>query len=158
MDDRIWNPASDALIARTYRRETLRDKAENKLHLQTAMGLEVDASKPLFAVVSRLTSQKGLDLLLAALPTLLAGGAQLALLGAGDNQLQEAFLAAAAEHPGQVGVQIGYHEAFSHRIMAGADVIVCRAASNPAASPNCTASNTVRYRWSVTPGTGRYGQ
>ncbi|ACR70805.1 glycogen synthase [Edwardsiella ictaluri] len=124
VDDTIWNPASDALIARTYRRETLRDKAENKLHLQTAMGLEVNADKPLFAVVSRLTDQKGLDLLLAALPTLLEGGAQLALLGAGDAQLQEAFLAVAAEHPGQVGVQIGYHEAFSHRIMAGADVIV----------------------------------
>ena len=52
------------------------------------------------------------------------GGLALALLGAGDPVLQEGFLAAAAEHPGQVGVQIGYHEAFSHRIMGGADVIL----------------------------------
>ena len=51
-------------------------------------------------------------------------GGQLALLGAGDPVLQEGFLAAAAEHPGKVGVQIGYHEAFSHRIMGGADVIL----------------------------------
>ncbi|EEK4043877.1 glycogen synthase [Salmonella enterica] len=64
------------------------------------------------------------DLLLEALPGLLEQGGQLALLGAGDPVLQEGFLAAAAEHPGQVGVQIGYHEAFSHRIMGGADVIL----------------------------------
>ncbi len=88
------------------------------------MGLKVDDKVPLFAVVSRLTSQKGLDLVLEALPGLLEQGGQLALLGAGDPVLQEGFLAAAAEYPGQVGVQIGYHEAFSHRIMGGADVIL----------------------------------
>ncbi|MCS5950953.1 glycosyltransferase [Klebsiella pneumoniae subsp. pneumoniae] len=88
------------------------------------MGLKVDDKAPLFAVVSRLTSQKGLDLVLEALPGLLEQGGQLALLGAGDPVLQEGFLAAAAEHPGKVGAQIGYHEAFSHRIMGGADVIL----------------------------------
>ncbi|VEB90531.1 glycogen synthase [Citrobacter koseri] len=102
----------------------LEEKAENKRQLQIAMGLKVDDKAPLFAVVSRLTSQKGLDLVLEALPGLLEQGGQLALLGAGDPVLQEGFLAAAAEHPGQVGVQIGYHEAFSHRIMGGADVIL----------------------------------
>ena len=78
----------------------------------------------MFAVVSRLTSQKGLDLVLQALPELLAQGGQLALLGAGDAVLQQAFLAAAADYPEQVGVQIGYHESFSHRIIGGADVIL----------------------------------
>ncbi|VTO14629.1 glycogen synthase [Klebsiella variicola] len=67
------------------------------------MGLKVDDKAPLFAVVSRLTSQKGLDLVLEALPGLLEQGGQLALLGAGDPVLQEGFLAAAAEHPGQSG-------------------------------------------------------
>ncbi len=95
-----------------------------QISLQIAMGLKVDDKVPLFAVVSRLTSQKGLDLVLEALPGLLEQGGQLALLGAGDPVLQEGFLAAAAEYPGQVGVQIGYHEAFSHRIMGGADVIL----------------------------------
>lgn len=70
-----------------------------------------------------MTVQKGLDLVLEALPELLALG-QLVVLGSGDATLQEAFLAAAAEHSGQVGVQIGYHEAFSHRIIAGSDVIL----------------------------------
>lgn len=88
------------------------------------MGLKVNDKVPLFAVVSRLTNQKGLDLVLEALPGLLEQGGQLALLGAGDPVLQEGFLAAAAEHLWQVGVQIGYHEAFSHRIMGGADVIL----------------------------------
>ncbi len=59
-------------------------------------------------MVSRLTSQKGLDLVLEALPGLLEQGGQLALLGAGDPVLQEGFLAAAAEHPGKVGCRIGY--------------------------------------------------
>ena len=81
------------------------------------MGLDVDDSRLVFAVVSRLTSQKGLDLVLEALPDLLERGGQLALLGAGDAVLQQAFLAAAADNPGQVGVQLGYHEAFSHRII-----------------------------------------
>ncbi|MCZ2943468.1 hypothetical protein NYY89_21115, partial [Acinetobacter baumannii] len=85
------------------------------------MGLDVDDSRLVFAVVSRLTSQKGLDLVLEALPDLLERGGQLALLGAGDAVLQQAFLAAAADNPGQVGVQLGYHEAFSHRIIGGAD-------------------------------------
>ena len=124
VDDAIWNPQSDLLLAARYDRDSLEEKAENKRQLQIAMGLKVDDKAPLFAVVSRLTSQKGLDLVLEALPGLLEQGGQLALLGAGDPVLQEGFLAAAAEHPGQVGVQIGYHEAFSHRIMGGADVIL----------------------------------
>jgi starch synthase len=67
------------------------DKAENKRQLQIAMGLKVNDKVPLFAVVSRLTSQKGLDLVLEALPGLLEQGGQLALLGAGDPVLQEGF-------------------------------------------------------------------
>ncbi len=124
VDEQIWNPETDLLLAARYGRDSVEDKAENKRQLQIAMGLKVNDKVPLFAVVSRLTSQKGLDLVLEALPGLLEQGGQLALLGAGDPVLQEGFLAAAAEHPGQVGVQIGYHEAFSHRIMGGADVIL----------------------------------
>lgn len=124
VDGNIWDPQSDLLLNARYDRDSLNEKAENKRQLQIAMGLKVNDKAPLFAVVSRLTSQKGLDLVLQALPGLLEQGGQLALLGAGDPVLQEGFLAAAAEHPGQVGVQIGYHEAFSHRIMGGADVIM----------------------------------
>nr|AIA89254.1 CAZy families GT5 protein [uncultured Klebsiella sp.] len=92
VDDQIWNPQSDLLLAARYDRDRLEEKAENKRQLQIAMGLQVDDKAPLFAVVSRLTSQKGLDLVLEALPGLLEQGGQLALLGAGDPVLQEGFL------------------------------------------------------------------
>ncbi|WP_299998658.1 glycogen synthase GlgA [uncultured Cedecea sp.] len=124
VDDKIWNPASDELLPAIYEREKLTGKAENKRQLQISMGLTINPKALLFTVVSRLTPQKGLDLLLEALPEILAKGGQLALLGAGDAVLQEGFLAAAAQYPQQVGVQIGYHEAFSHRLIAGADVIL----------------------------------
>jgi len=124
VDDAIWQPRDDVLLSARYDAEDLRSKAINKAYLQRAMGLDVDDSRLVFAVVSRLTSQKGLDLVLEALPDLLERGGQLALLGAGDAVLQQAFLAAAADNPGQVGVQLGYHEAFSHRIIGGADVIM----------------------------------
>lgn len=124
VDDAIWEPKNDSLLSARYSADDLRAKTINKAYLQRAMGLDVDDSRLVFAVVSRLTSQKGLDLVLEALPELLEQGGQLALLGAGDAVLQQAFLAAAADHPGQVGVQLGYHEAFSHRIIGGADVIM----------------------------------
>lgn len=124
VDPAIWDPESDLLLNARYNRDMLDAKWENKRQLQITMGLKVDDKVPVFAVVSRLTRQKGLDLVLEALPGLLEQGGQLVLLGAGDAVLQQGFLAAAAEHPGQVGVQIGYHEAFSHRIIGGADVIL----------------------------------
>ncbi|MCK8585098.1 glycogen synthase GlgA [Yersinia ruckeri] len=124
VDESIWDPATDKLLAECYDSENLSGKAINKAQLQKSMGLEVTDKKPVFAVVSRLTSQKGLDLVLQVLPELLRAGGQLAVLGSGDAVLQDAFLAASADYPDQVGVQIGYHEAFSHRIIAGADVIL----------------------------------
>lgn len=124
VDDAIWNPTHDAMLATRYNRDVLEAKVNNKRHLQTAMGLTVDEKVPLFAVVSRLTSQKGLDLVQEVLPDLLEQGGPLTLLGAGDATLQQGFLAAAAEYPSQVGVQLGYHEAFSHRIIGGSDVLM----------------------------------
>ncbi|MBF3320862.1 starch synthase, partial [Leptospira borgpetersenii serovar Hardjo-bovis] len=76
VDENIWNPAHDLLLASRYTRDTLEEKAENKRQLQIAMGLKVNDKVPLFAVVSRLTSQKGLDLVLEALPGLLEQGGQ----------------------------------------------------------------------------------
>jgi starch synthase len=78
----------------------------------------------LFGVVSRLTSQKGLDLVLAALPSLLAQGAQLAVQGSGDLPLEAAFSAAAAANPGMVAVRLGYDEGFAHQMVAGCDAML----------------------------------
>lgn len=76
--------------------------------------------------MSRLTSQKGLDLLFGALPGIISKGGQLALLGSGDPDLQARFLTAEAQYPGQVSIRIGYDEALSHQMIGGADVIWCQ--------------------------------
>jgi starch synthase len=124
VDDNIWDPATDPFILSCYHPDKLSAKKRNKKQLQIMMGLSVESKALVFAVVSRLTAQKGLDLVLEVLPELLRQGGQLVVLGTGDQALQEKFLAAATEHPAQVGVKIGYQEAFSHQIIAGADVIL----------------------------------
>ncbi len=119
-----WNPASDPDIAVPYDRSQLQGKSKNKAALQRRLGLTADARAPLFCVVSRLTRQKGLDLLLDALPHLLWRGGQLALLGSGDADLEKSFAAAARANPGRVAVSLGYDEPLSHLMQAGADAIL----------------------------------
>lgn len=123
VDTNVWNPATDPLIAANYSADDLSGKAACAAALRAEFGLDPDGG-PLCIVVSRLTRQKGLDLLLAALPALIAGGGQLAVLGTGENDLQDGFLRAAASHSGRVGVRIGYDEALSHRMFAGGDVVL----------------------------------
>src|ERR1700730_3331931 len=124
VDPQIWSPEHDALLPRPYGADNaIAGKAAAKAALQQRFGLDAEPAAPLFGGVARLTPQKGLDLLLAALPGLVASGGRLALLGSGDADLEAGFAAAAAAHPGQVGVVIGYDAALSHLIMAGADIV-----------------------------------
>ena len=88
------------------------------------MGLEVRPDAMVVGVVSRLTEQKGLHLVEAVADELVSMGGQLAVLGAGDGPLEQAFVRAAERHPGQIAVIIGYDESLAHAIMAGADVIL----------------------------------
>lgn len=118
IDTTVWNPATDPEII-PYK--TPRGKARARAALRRECGLP-DANGPLCVVVSRLTGQKGLDLLLDALPTLLDQGGQLALLGSGDPALEAAFRAATSDP--NVSVTIGYDEAFAHRLIAGGDAIL----------------------------------
>ena len=124
IDDNVWDPARDPHLAASYDVERLGAKAINKRALQMRFGLEPRPDQLLFGVVSRLTEQKGLDLLLDALPVLLAGGGQLALIGAGEAALEEGFRVAAQAQPGRVGVFIGYDEPLSHLMQGGADAII----------------------------------
>ncbi len=125
VDPTVWDPQHDSNLPRGY---GLDDAASGKQAarraLQRRLGLDQDQGAPLFGAVSRLTPQKGLDLLLAILPELAAGGGQLALLGSGDPDLERGFADAAQAQQGRVGVELGYDEALSHLIMAGADVLV----------------------------------
>jgi starch synthase len=124
VDGSVWDPATDAALASRYSAQEPAGKALCKAALQSELGLTVQADAPVFGVVSRLTAQKGLDLVLACLPALLRSGAQLALQGSGDPVLEAAFRAAAAAHPGRVSVRIGYDEALAHRLIGGSDVIL----------------------------------
>ena len=120
----VWNPQTDPHIAVNYSIDTTAAKARNKSALQREVGLDTDPDAPLFCVVSRLTQQKGLDLLLTALPHLLKCGGNLAVLGTGERKLEKGFLRAAKKHDGHVATVIGYDEELSHRMQAGADAII----------------------------------
>jgi starch synthase len=103
---------------------TLARKTDNKLALQRELGLVVDAATPLLAFIGRLAEQKGIDLLLAALPELLDHPCQAAILGSGDPTSERDLTALARAHPGRVAFRAGYDEALAHRIEAGADVFL----------------------------------
>lgn len=124
IDTRLWNPEQDPLLPHHFGRGDLAGKARCKAALQARMGLAADAGAPLFAVVSRLTPQKGIDLVLAALPRLLQAKAQLVVLGQGDPALQQGLREACLRHPKQVAVQVGFDEGLAHLIEAGADVFL----------------------------------
>ena len=124
VDGEVWDPRHDANLPQAYGVENAAaGKRAAKAVLQRRLGLAARVSAPLFGVVSRLTPQKGLDLLLAIIPQLVAGGGQLALLGSGDPDLERGFAIAAQTHQGSVGVELGYDEALAHLIIAGADLV-----------------------------------
>jgi starch synthase len=123
IDEAVWSPAADTAIASRYDAEQLAGKRACRQALQTALGLASDPDALLLTVVSRLTSQKGLDLVLAALPALVEAGVQFAVQGTGEPALEAAFRMAAQAHPGRVAVRIGYDEIRAHQLVAGADVI-----------------------------------
>jgi starch synthase len=124
VDPRYWDPEHDDAIPQPYGIDTAEvGKSAAKAELRRRLYLD-DAAGPLFGVVSRLTPQKGLDLLLASLPDLTVAGGQLALLGSGDRDLETGFTEAALARRGAVGVEIGYDEKLARLIIAGADCIV----------------------------------
>jgi starch synthase len=122
VDDAVWNPAHDSLIPFNFDARKPAGKAACKAALQQQLGLAVQTDMPLFGVVSRLTEQKGLHLVLSGLDTLIARGGQLVLLGTGEGWLEAAFRERAAAHPDSVSVRIGYDESYAHRIFAASDI------------------------------------
>ena len=121
IDVNEWNPMTDPHLPSPYDKTTLERKAANKAALQKRMGLPQDEAVPLFAAISRMTSQKGTDLIMAIASRLRALPAQLAILGSGDSALEQGCLALAAAHPRSVAVKIGFDESLAHLIEAGAD-------------------------------------
>lgn len=152
IDTDVWDPAADTHIAAPFDAERLRARAGNKTALQAALGLDADPDAPLFGVVSRLTWQKGMDLLLEALPSLAGAGGQLALLGTGTAELEDGFHAAAATWPGRVGVRIGYDEGLAHLVQAGSDALLVPSRFEP-----CGLTQLCALRYGALPVVARVG-
>ncbi len=153
VDYREWSPDVDPLIPARYSADDLAGKAVCKRELLAELGLpEEAAGRPLLAVISRLTPQKGTDLLAAAVGEILAEEAYLVVLGTGDPEYEEFFLQLAAEYPGRVAARIGFHNGMAHRIEAGADMFLMPSRYEP-----CGLSQIYSLRYGAVPvvrGTG----
>ncbi len=143
IDTTVWDPVHDRHLAATYDAERLTSRAANKAELQVRFGLLQDRSKLLFGVISRLSAQKGIDLLLAALPALLEGGGQLIALGSGEALLEARLRAAAGP---DVGVQIGYDEGLAHLMQGGCDALLVPSRFEP-----CGLTQLCAQRYGVLP-------
>ncbi|MDV6343090.1 glycogen synthase GlgA [Nitrosomonas sp. Is37] len=121
IDTMEWDPATDSHLSKNYSSNNLTAKKANKLALQQVIGLEVDSDILLFAAISRFTEQKGYDLILEIAPQLVQIPAQLVLLGSGNAILEERVIKLADTYPGKIAAHIGFNEALSHLVEAGAD-------------------------------------
>ncbi len=152
IDEEVWNPATDKLLAKTYSAATLKSRAGNKRALLETFKLATDPDRLLFGVVSRLSGQKGLDLLLASIDTLLSLEAQLILLGSGERWMEEAFSEAAGRYPDRIGVRIGYDEGLAHLIQAGSDALLVPSRFEP-----CGLTQLYALRYGAVPVVARVG-
>jgi starch synthase len=151
IDEEVWNPASDRRLAARYTSKNLDVRAANKAALQERFGLAADSDALLFGVISRLSWQKGLDLLLAVLPRL-AERVQLVVLGSGEERLEREFRAAASGRADRIGVTIGYDEALAHQIQGGADALVVPSRFEP-----CGLTQLCALRYGAVPTVARVG-
>lgn len=119
-----WSPESDTYLTVNYDASRLDAKTVIKRELQGLLGLEQRDDAPLLGIVSRLTYQKGLDLVNDCADALFEQGAQLVVLGAGESGMEQYFQKLAQEYPGKCASTIGYDEALAHKIMAGADIFL----------------------------------
>lgn len=151
IDTGVWDPSGDAALPARYAARTLSRRQKNKRGLEREFGLDA-GDGPLFCVVSRLTWQKGMDVLTAVADDLVGMGARLAVLGAGDAGLEAALHAAATRHPGRIGVRIGYDEGLSHRLQGGSDAILIPSRFEP-----CGLTQLYGLRYGCVPVAARTG-
>ena len=152
IDTSVWNPETDPHIATRFNAKAPELRAANKLALQRRLGLDPSPNAPLLGVVSRLSWQKGLDLLLESIPTVLREGMQLVLLGSGDADLQDRYQALAKANGSRIAVVIGYDEALAHLIQAGSDALVVPSRFEP-----CGLTQLCALRYGAIPIVARVG-
>ena len=152
VDMDVWNPETDPLIEANYSIRAPAGKKINREKIERRFGLTPDKNSPIFCVVSRLTTQKGLDLLLECVDDLVEQGGRLALLGSGDKRLEDGFVEAARKYQGSVGVIIGYDEPLSHLMQAGCDAILIPSRFEP-----CGLTQLYGLRYGTLPVVARTG-
>mgnify|MGYP000229963709 CR=1 FL=1 len=151
IDVKVWDPGADEALAAQYRAGSVDHRGTNKQALTARFGLESDEG-PLFGVVSRLTWQKGMDLLIGCIDDLVERGGRLCVLGSGDHGLEQALIDAAQKHPGKVGVITAYDEQVSHLIQGGADAILIPSRFEP-----CGLTQLYGLRYGCVPVVARVG-
>jgi starch synthase len=151
IDYEVWNPARDPFIAQKYSKSSLEKKGKDKVALQKEMGLPMDSKVPLLGMVSRVTGQKGFDILIPALPALLGLGVQIVLLGAGERKYEEDIADMAESHPGFAAC-LKYDEALAHRIYAGSDFFLMPSKFEP-----CGLGQMISLRYGTLPIARRTG-
>jgi starch synthase len=136
VDYSVWDPRTDPFIDTRYDRNDPLPKLAVKRSLFAAVGLPEDSARPLIGVVTRLASQKGIDLLIAALPALLRDSqAAFAVLGSGDAVLERELADFAAREPARIAYTRGHDEALAHRILAGSDIVLVPSRYEPCGLP-----------------------
>jgi len=151
IDYAVWDPATDREIVKPYSADDLAGKAACKTALAEQMELEGDGA-PIVGIVSRLAAQKGLDLVLEALPTLVDAGFQFAVLGAGEPKIEQAFAEAATSLRGRLGVRTGFDAGLARRIYAGSDMFMMPSRYEP-----CGLGQMISMRYGTIPIVRRTG-
>jgi starch synthase len=152
IDEAVWDPAGDASLAARFTADDPQPRRINKRALQDRFGLSPSPGSMLVGVVSRLSWQKGLDLLLDALPRILARGTQFVVLGSGDAELETGFRRAVADWPGRIGLFTGYDESLAHLIQGGSDALLVPSRFEP-----CGLTQLCAMRYGAVPIVSRVG-
>lgn len=122
IDNNVWNPGTDDYLVQKYNRRSLGKKNHNKLDLQEQLSLTRDAQIPLIGMVSRLVEQKGMDIIINSMSSLMGLPLQMVFLGTGQLEYEKKLLQLAKKYPRSIAVIIGYSEKLSHQIEAGSDI------------------------------------
>ena len=152
IDTMVWDPRYDTRIPVRFGPNTISGRAGNTAELRRRFALENGAGQLLIGIVSRLVSQKGLDILIEAAPSLLDQGAQFAILGTGDSELERQLTLLAMTYPGQVGCIIGYDEELAHLVQAGADALLVPSRFEP-----CGTTQLCAMRYGAVPVVSKVG-
>jgi starch synthase len=151
IDEQGWDPRTDRALHTRYGHNDIEQRQANRRALELRFGID-ESPGPLFSVVSRLTTQKGLDMLVAVADDIVAAGGKLIVLGSGDTELENGFAGAALRHPDKVGFVRGYDEALSHLVQGGADVMVVPSRFEP-----CGLTQLYALRYGCVPLVSRVG-